>query len=744
MTSSKPADPDAPPKSSGVTLRGDVFGGLTAAVIALPLALAFGVAAFAPMGAEHAPTGALVGLLGAIFTGFFAAWFGGTPSQVTGPTAPMTVVVTAFLVGAVERHGVDQLATILVLMAGAIMLGGLCQIILGLFGGGKLVKYIPYPVVSGFMNGIAILIFLGQLKPFFGVQEAWSDSDIAQAWVPMTIGTLTIAGVVVTKRLSKTIPASLVGLVVGIISYFALAAAGYVPLTLEDNALLVGAIPSPFSSLEQIKGLLPVFHLDGLRDVGSAEIVEVVVTGLTLGVLGSIDSLLTSVVADTVTHSRHDSRRELVGQGIGNLISGFCGGLAGAGATVRTLVNIGAGGRSKRSGMLHAAVILLVVVALGTPAGWIPLSALAGILFVTAAGMLDRYSLSLFRFGIVRSEFAIIVVVAIITVTVDLMIAVAVGMGIAALLFVWQQIQLPVIRRRLRGDEIFSRRVRGHEELVVLRDVGTRTIAYELSGALFFGTTDALQSEVEADQAKSDRFIFDFSRVEDLDLSGTRVLTSLFHRLDDAGKTVAVSGLADLERRRARVAKLLVRLKVLEKVPERHRHLTLDLALERFEQELIEEHLPRMSREIPIPLSECSGFKSLSPEERARFEEVCETVEAPAGETLAVGGEEAAALFIIRAGRVSVWKSGRAREVRLASLGPGALWGLSALVGGLPWMNTVRADSEVTYTVVEREDLVALREHAPELVLHLERALIAAALERLELYSSELALLAER
>ncbi len=748
MARSRSTNPEAPAPEAATpataTLRGDVFGGLTAAVIALPLALAFGVAAFAPMGPEHAPTGALVGLLGAIYTGFFAALFGGTPSQVTGPTAPMTVVVTAFLAGAAQRHGIDNLATILVLMAAAIMLGGLLQILLGLFGGGKLVKYIPYPVVAGFMNGIAILIFLGQLAPFFGVQESWSAFDLNQAWVPLTIGTLTIVAVLVTKRLSTTIPGSLVGLAVGIATYFVLVGAGHAPMTLDDNALLVGAIPNPFASFDRIRDLLPAFHLSGLGQIGRSEIIEVVTAGATLGVLGSIDSLLTSVVADTVTHTRHDSRRELVGQGIGNIISGFFGGLAGAGATVRTLVNVGAGGRTKRSGMLHAVVILVVVVVLGTPAGWIPLSALAGILFVTALGMLDRYSLSLIRHGVVRSEFAIVVVVAAVTVTVDLMVAVGIGIAIAAGLFLWQQTKIPAIRRRLRGHEIFSRRLRRHDELELLREKGDRTVAYELSGALFFGTTDALQNAVEGDQADADRFIFDFSRVDDLDLSGSRVLTNLFHRLDDAGKTVAVSGLAKLEQKRKRVATLLSRLEVLEKVPDNLRHESLDLALEHFEQVLLEKHLPGSSPEFPIPLSACTGFEALSDDERTRLEEISETREVPAGETLAAIGEPSTALFVIRAGRVSVWRGDRAKEVRLASLGPGALWGLSALVEGFHWRSAVRADSDVTYTLVEATKLDALRSEQPELVLHLERALIASALERLDLYSGELALLEER
>jgi sulfate permease, SulP family len=724
-------------------LRGDIFGGLTAAVIALPLALAFGVAAFGPLGPEHASTGALVGLLGAIFTGFFASTFGGTPSQVTGPTAPMTVVVTAFLAEAVKRHGMDQAVLVLVMMALTIVLAGVGQIAIGLTGGGKIVKYIPYPVVAGFMNGIAILIFLGQLKPFVGVQGGWHAFDAGRAFVPVVVGVITMVALLVTKKLSKTIPASLVGLLAGVGAYLALAAAGRAPMTNVDNGLLVGAIPNPFADLDKLKALLPVFHLDTLAQLGMDDLQHVLTSAGTLAVLGCIDSLLTSVVADQRSGVRHDARRELVGQGIGNIVSGSLGGLAGAGATVRTLVNLDAGGTTRRAGMLHAVVILLVVVVLGGPAGWIPKAALSGILFVTAVNMLDQYSLGLVRRSLVRYEFAIIVTVALVTVVVDLMIAVGVGVAVAGALFVWEQTRKPAIRRRLRGDAIFSRRVRRAEEDCLLKEHGAKTLAYELSGSLFFGTTDQLVSEVERDIADAERFLFDFSKVEDMDLSGVRVLVSIFNRLRDEDCVVAVSGLPDLERRSPRVRGLIEQLDVLATVTEEHRHKTLDQGLEVYEQELLDELMPSHVREIPTPLRDCTGFDELDDEERALLEErIGKVLEVADGELLAKQGEPADALCLVRGGRVSVVRSGGG-DVRLTSLGPGALWGLRALLDGQHWSSSLRAEGPVHYTAIARKDLEALRGERPELVTHLERALLHSAIERLDLLAGELTLLEE-
>ncbi|MCH8977239.1 MAG: SulP family inorganic anion transporter [Proteobacteria bacterium] len=260
--------------------------------------------------------------------------------------------------------------------------------------------------------------------------------------------------------------------------------------------------------------LMPVFQLGALENLGFSDFKMAFTAGLALAVLGSIDSLLTSLIADSATHTRHDSRKELIGQGIGNILSGLGGGLAGAGATVRTLVNVRAGGRTSRSGMLHSTVIFLVVMVFGAQAGWIPLAALSGILFYTAVTMVDYYSLRLIKRRNVRSEFFIMIIVTAVTVMVDLMVAVGLGCAIAAILFITQQIKQPVVHRRERGNEIFSRRVRSSaKETAILKKFGHRTLSYELKGSLFFGTTDALISEVEADIESADKFIFDFTAV---------------------------------------------------------------------------------------------------------------------------------------------------------------------------------------------------------------------------------------
>ena len=728
-------------------LMGDIWGGLTAAIVALPLALAFGVAAFAPLGAEHASTGALVGLLGSIFTGFAAAKFGGTPSQITGPTGPMTVVSTAFIAQIVMVHGAN-LPVIALLMASGIVIGGAVQILIGLSGGGKVVKYMPYPVVAGFMNGIAIIIFIGQIKPFMGISGAWSEFDVSLGWVPMLVATGTVVAILLSSKISKAIPGALVGLVAGIVIYVALAASGFAPFTSMDNPLLIGTVPNPFASWEQMQRLMPVFQFAALENLGFSDFKMAFTAGLALAVLGSIDSLLTSLIADSATHTHHDSRKELIGQGIGNILSGLGGGLAGAGATVRTLVNVRAGGRTSRSGMLHSTVIFLVVMVFGTPAGWIPLAALSGILFYIAVTMVDYYSLRLIKRRNVRSEFFIMIIVTAITVLVDLMVAVGVGCAIAAILFITQQIKQPVIHRRERGNEIFSRRVRSSaKETSVLKKYGHRTLSYELKGSLFFGTTDALINEVDADIDSADKFIFDFSRVKDIDLSGVKILLSIIERLHSNNRKVLFSGLIEFEQATAfSIHEMLQDMGVIAEVGEENIYADHDLAMEAAEEALLHEHHAGYTEGQPaLTLLDFESFQNLQKDEVEKFNTLLKEQTIKAGHYLFAKGATVDSFVLVRKGELNVFKQAQDKDVRIATVSPGAMLGWRALMkdeqritGG------IRAETDVEVYLIPKEALAKLEEEHPTALLHFHRELLKNAVERMQVLTSELILLEER
>ncbi|MBQ0016612.1 MAG: SulP family inorganic anion transporter, partial [Bacteroidales bacterium] len=355
-------------------IKGDIFGGITAGIVALPLALAFGIQAFSGIDDPNAASfGALAGLVGATMLGFFAALFGGTHSQISGPTGPMTVVAATLIGGVWTANGGADFSTVLISMSLAGIFCGLFQILFGIIKLGKYIRYIPYPVLSGFMSGIGVIIILQQLYPLVGAKGSGSMVDLLVGFpsaasesfslIALLLGLGTVAIIYLFPLLTKKVPATLVALIVmTVVSLFCNL----------DSALTIGRIPSglpvPFFVNEAVS-------LNGLDWLGILK--ASIIPGLTLAGLGSIDTLLTSVVADNITKTKHNPNKELVGQGIGNAVAGLFCGLPGAGATMRTVVNVKSGGRTQLSGMIHALFLLAVLLGLGSLVKYVPLSVLA-------------------------------------------------------------------------------------------------------------------------------------------------------------------------------------------------------------------------------------------------------------------------------------------------------------------------------------------------------------------------------
>ena len=354
-------------------IRGDVLGGLTAAVVALPLALAFGNAALGP-------GGAIYGLYGAVVVGFLAALFGGTPAQVSGPTGPMSVTV-AGVVASLAAVGVPRdlsAGEILPLVMAAVVIGGLFQILFGLLRLGKYITLVPYSVVSGFMSGIGVIIITLQIGPLLGISTRGgvleSLSTLVNNFEPngaaIAVAVMTLVIVFLTPRkISQWVPSPLLALLI------------VTPLSIllfGDSSLdRIGAIPEGGLSLS-----LPDPSLGNFFPI-------ILKAGLVLAVLGAIDSLLTSLVADNISQTRHNSDRELIGQGIGNAVAGIFTGLPGAGATMRTVINVKSGGSTPISGMVHSVVLLFVLVGAGPLAAQIPTALLAGILIKVGLDIID-------------------------------------------------------------------------------------------------------------------------------------------------------------------------------------------------------------------------------------------------------------------------------------------------------------------------------------------------------------------
>ena len=523
-------------------LKGDLFGGITAGIVALPLALAFGIQAFG--GIDHpsaSAVGALAGLVGSIMLGFFASLLGGTHAQISGPTGPLTVITASFISGvwaSTQTQGMpfeSAIGTILLSMSFAGFFCGLFEILFGICKIGKYVRYIPYPVLSGFMSGIGLIIMLQQVYPLFGIKSPVLVIDMLMdfherasngiSWVALLFGIGTIAIIKLFPLITKKIPSTLVALVVMTI----------ISLFVGEDFPTIGEIPSGFP--------VPFFAKEGI-DLSSVDwrtILSTSVTaGLTLAGLGAIDTLLTSVLADNVTKTKHNSNRELVGQGIGNLVSSFFCGISGCGAAMRTMVNIKSGGRTQFSGMFHSLFLLAILLGLGSIVRYIPLSVLAGILITVGLAIIDFKGLrDLFK--IPKADAFVLIVVLLTTVFVNLLTAVGIGMVIACVLFMKRMSDL--VEGDYSAGEIssFDKESPWDDEAGLPEAVRRKVYVQRLNGPIFFGSITRFQEVMHSVPDDIEVVIIRMKRVSFMDQSGLYAMETAVNDLQARGKMVLMT-----------------------------------------------------------------------------------------------------------------------------------------------------------------------------------------------------------
>ena len=477
-------------------LKGDLFGGVTAGVVALPLALAFG---------EASGAGPIAGLYGAIFVGFFASLFGGTGSQVSGPTGPM-VVVFAGVYAALDGNPSLVFTTV--------VLAGVIQVAFGLFRLGQYIRLVPYPVISGFMTGIGCIIIALQTSRLFGHEPEGSGTIPALVEIP-----------------SAVMDPNLAAIFLGVLTLLAALIIGTVASLFITGAPILGDIPTGLPSF-----IMPSLNQDSLLVVFEAAVI--------LALLGSIDSLLTSLVADNMTRTRHNSNKELIGQGVGNVIAGLFGGIASAGATMRTVINIRTGGSTKISGMVHSLLLLAIVIALAPLAASIPHTVLAGILIKTGYDIVDRaYILKAHRGP--RWDLALMLMVLGLTVFVDLITAVVVGVVLASLAFVKQIADEQL--KQLRDITKDGLAINFSEEEAELMTHSHHLInVFDFDGPLSFGAAADVGHQVrEKSKGDSEVMIFDFAQVPFIDVSAARAVETITNDGKMSNKLVYISGMND-------------------------------------------------------------------------------------------------------------------------------------------------------------------------------------------------------
>ena len=514
-------------------LKGDLFGGVTAGIVALPLALAFGIQAFGAV-PDGASIGAYVGLTGAMLLGFFAALFGGTHSQISGPTGPMTVVTATLITGAWTSSG-GNLSEVLLSMALAAIFCGLFQILFGLIKIGKYVRYIPYPVLSGFMSGIGVIIILQQIYPLIGQSKGGSMIDLlvglpeafgSVSLTALLLGLGTVAIIYLFPLITKKVPSTLVALIVmTVVSLF---------INMEGVAT-IGEIPSGLP--------MPFFAKEGMSLAGinwATVLVAAIIPGLTLAGLGSIDTLLTSVVADNITKTKHNSNRELIGQGIGNAVAGLFCGLPGAGATMRTVVNVKSGGRTQLSGMVHAILLLAIMLGLGSVVKYVPLSVLAGILLTVGWGIIDFKGFK-DLVKIPRADAVVLIVVFLVTVFVDLLTAVGIGMVIACVLFMKRASDL--VEGGYSSQEMtnFDKESPWADEGGMPDTIAHKIYIQRLNGPIFFGTINKFKEVMSTVPPDAKIVIIRMRLVSFMDQSGLYAMEEAIKDIQARGAQVLMT-----------------------------------------------------------------------------------------------------------------------------------------------------------------------------------------------------------
>lgn len=572
--------------------KGDLFGGITAGIVALPLALAFGVSS---------GLGPSAGLYGAIFISFFAALFGGTNTQISGPTAPMTAVSMVIIASILAVHDGDIPKALPIILA-VFLLAGLMQIGLGLIGLGKYIKYIPYPVVSGFMTAIGVIILVTQILPAVGYYpkedkeyvdqfNAAAEEEIlenilkeeagegilvledfeetikrAEQITPFdllkesrTLAANDASGVIGTIKVLPRALKNIIWLELGLALATIIIIYGFkrittaVPSTLVALVVVSGVAFSfglDYRPIEQIPSGLPVPNLEIFTQFSLASLTPYFFTALTLALLGAIDSLLTSVVADNMTQTKHKPNKELVGQGIGNSIAAFFGGIPGAGATIRTVVNINSGGKTRLSGMIAGILLLVILLALGPVASQIPAAVLAGILVTVGIGVMDYKGLKAIPYlpkdmkvGPLKlsSEVIVMLVVLVLSSIWNLVYAVGIGLVIASLMFMKKIGDLTATRSDVKplkeqpwaDEKNFPAKLR--EEVFIKH----------IKGPLFFGSTSDFQQLAEQIPATASTVIIRMDRMQYMDQSGLYAMEDVLQDLKKKDINVLLVGILD-------------------------------------------------------------------------------------------------------------------------------------------------------------------------------------------------------
>ncbi len=645
-------------------------------LVALPSAIAFGISVYTPLGESYAGIAALSGVIGTVVIGMITPLVGGTPKLVSAPAAPAAAVLSVFVLEQV-RVGEFSYAQIPILVTIAILLAGSLQIVLGLIGGGRLIKFIPYPVVTGYLGGLGILIIMAQLPRIFSMSSEGSLlgnlETLTSDPIAPTIGFATIGTMVFFPKISTKIPPTIVSLTAGFIAYWMLSLFHPELLDIHNNRYVVGPIipegESLFSHFGKNITNLGVLSLDSLKII--------LIPAFTLGFLLSIDTLKTCLVIDVYSTKRHDSNRELIGQGVGNFASSMFGGIAGSGTLGPTLVNLASGAKTRFSGFLVGVFALISLLFFANLLKWIPVAALAGVLSVVGFRMIDWRSFGLLKNNSTIFDFVVILCVVVAAVSTSLILAAGVGILLAILLFLRDQIRSNVVRRKFLGHQKFSKKRRLPSELDALEKKADRNIIFELQGQLFFGTTDQLFNTLEPYLTSAKNIVLDFRRVVNIDFTAVNLLKQIHTRLQNANGTLILANIPQLLSTGHNMKDYLRSLGLSDSSENVKFFDEIDDALEYIEDQIIHEAKLDLTKNIPLlNLSQFEFFEPFPKEDVEAFQKYIREIGCLAGENIFNMGDVSDEMFFVRKGtvRIQLPIEGK-RSHHLATFGKGDFFG---------------------------------------------------------------------
>ena len=731
---------------SGTWMRhsGDFWGGGAAMLVALPAAVAYGVTAYAALGPQYTAFGALAGLFGAIALGLLAPTFGGTDRLISAPCAPAAAVLAAFAFEFVHQGVAPPVVVLLMTVLG--ILSGAIQLLIGFLGVGRLIKYIPYPVVSGYLSGVGLVIIGSQLPKLMGVPDgvAWFSALLSPAlwdWRALAVGGATAGVMLLAPRLTRAVPGTVLGLLAGALTYGGLAVGDPSLRTLEGNGLVIGELgASGAGYLELIA--------QRWREIGELRLVQVgnlVGSALTLAALLSIDTLKTSVVLDQMTRTRHDPDRELAAQGFANVVAATVGGMPGAGTMGASLVNLSSGAQTRISGIVEGALTLVAGLLLGAFVAWIPVAALGGVLIVVALRMIDTDPLRFLESRSTVLDFSVVLVVIGVALFVGLIAASTAGVVLSVVLFLREQVGGNVVRRKSLVSRRSSTWYRPEDELRILEARGDAAVIYELQGSLFFGTARQLYLTLEPDLLRVDFLILDFKRVQSLDVTAAHMLKQVRDVLAEREAPLLLSSVRETLPNGRNLREFLELSGVIDESGTVLVMPSLESAIEWVEERLLGEVSRDDTQLPPLELHEIELFKGSRDDTMADLRACLEERIYLAGETIYRRGDSDANLYLLRGGEVKImgYVGNSTRQYHIATFGRGEFFGGLAFLDHRPRGNDAVAARDCALYVLSLEKFNFLAEEHKRIAFMIVSKLARTLAIRLRHTDEELTLLQE-